>query len=529
MKTIKHGPFLGLNNRLQDYALSVKDKGSFLSKAENVDIDNAGLIRRRTGTALIQAMTGAHSVLSLSATSGYFVRASTLYSFANAIAYSEAVVVALTSNAAMSYLQHDGVIYFSNGTDSGKIKGATVYPMGLPTPEAPAVAATTGTLVVGKYKVAIRYINTTTGEAGGLSSQAVRDVAITGGILVTLPGATNGATHVQVFVSDLNGSQTYLHSTVTAATATASIANLGSRTTTEEADYLTPLPAGWNLFVHKGRLCSTNGKVLSFGVPYRYGYVDPVAGRIEFKSNIKVAIPTDNGVYVCTQNETYWMPGDLKLVEQFNEPLPYGASEGSAFAVPHNGNVGWFGAKGFVIADDQGQVSAVTQDVVDVTLAANGCSAVFESRGYRRVVSNGYCMNLENSAVSTYTDYAFTSMSGLFGTKADGLYSLDSPAAVSAVVGLGRHDFGTEQLKALPACYVGCASSREMILKVALPSEDEFDYEARSCSDNIEIHRIDPGKGLRENWFGLSLLNQNGGDFVIASVSFAPVASGRRI
>ena len=47
MKTQNLGPFLGINNRLPDFALHVDQKGDYLSAADNVDIDNTGRIRRR--------------------------------------------------------------------------------------------------------------------------------------------------------------------------------------------------------------------------------------------------------------------------------------------------------------------------------------------------------------------------------------------------------------------------------------------------------------------------------------------------
>jgi hypothetical protein len=43
------------------------------------------------------------------------------------------------------------------------------------------------------------------------------------------------------------------------------------------------------------------------------------------------------------------------------------------------------------------------------------------------------------------------------------------------------------------------------------------------------VQRVDVGKGLRENYYGLKVYNTEGSDFTLASVSFAPVASSRRI
>ena len=43
MKTLPIGPFLGLNNRLPDTALTT-EHGTWLKEAVNVDIDNAGRV-----------------------------------------------------------------------------------------------------------------------------------------------------------------------------------------------------------------------------------------------------------------------------------------------------------------------------------------------------------------------------------------------------------------------------------------------------------------------------------------------------
>ena len=62
MKTIPLGSFLGINNRLPDFALHVDKTGDYLRAADNVDIDNRGNLHRRKASELVQAMTDAHSL-----------------------------------------------------------------------------------------------------------------------------------------------------------------------------------------------------------------------------------------------------------------------------------------------------------------------------------------------------------------------------------------------------------------------------------------------------------------------------------
>lgn len=528
MKTLPSGPFLGINNRLPDFAL-VTDAGRWLSDAVNVDIDNAGRARRRDGVTLVQAMTGAHSVFSTGSTTGFLVRSSVLYSFSFSPSYSETLVKILTVNDAVSYTKSNGSIYYSNGTDSGRIESGIWFPWALPTPTAPTVSAILGSVHAGKYQVAVRYYNSVTGEAGGISAATGIELASDGALRVTLPSATTGATHVHVLVSDLNGSQVYLHSSVATGTATLDIISVSGTTLTAEEVYAEPMPPCTNLFVHMGRLCGISGSTLYYGLPYRFGYYDAADGYIGFEEDISVAIANQFGTYVVTESKTFWLMGDLGKVERISDPLPYGGKSGTSFRVPHKPLVGWFGQNGFVIGDEQGQVVAATQDAVDVTPDNGAWSAVLETRGYRRVVSNGYCMNLENSAVSRYVDYDLTSVSGSFSTKTDGLYLLTGDHAIDAHIDLGKDDFGDSSLKRLPALYLGVSSETPMELRVTTPEHEDYRYEARSCAEEMRIQRVDPGKGLRSNWYDLSIYNTDGSNFTLAAVSFAPLASVRRI
>lgn len=523
MQTLPLGPFLGINNRLPDFALNVKDKGSYLRAADNVEVTNAGNVVRRKAPVLLQAMTAPHSLYG-----SFFVRASVLYKAAFA-PYSETLVKVLSSNDLMSYAVINGDTYYSNGTDSGRISAAgTYYPWALPTPAAPTVTPTTGTLFKGWYQVAVGYVNSVTGEEGGVSASTNYHLTADGGLLITLPAATTGATHINVYVSTVNGSIPMLQTTV--ATGTASV-TINTHTLGRESNqrYEAPLPAGTRLFVHNGRLCSVKGKDLFYSLPYRPGYYLPAENRIPFPEDVSIAVPNQGGVYVAS-DKTYFFAGqDLGAVEVVRDVLPYGAVPGTEFSVPNKTLAGWFGEKGVVLATPDGQVEAVMSDNIDLTPPDSGFSVVLETRGYRRVVSCGWCLNLDSLAATTYSDWGITSASGGYGTKADGIYTLEGEGTVDAFVDLGRQNFGAENLKHMPACYLSVASPEPMMLRVTTPSGDEYDYLARSSDENLVVQRVDVGKGLRENYYGLKVYNTEGSDFTLASVSFAPVASGRRI
>lgn len=525
METKPLGPFLGVNNRLPDFALHKPKTGDYLRTADNVDITDAGTIVRRRGVTLLASMTNAHSLHMKTVGTGFLVRASVLYAI-TLPAYTETLLKVLTSDATMSYSQIGTDWYFSNGTDSGRITAGVAYPLGLPPMAAPALTVIGGALLAGWYQVGVAYVNTTTGEEGAISDIASNELTSTGGLRVTLPGALAGATHVNVYLSESNGTMPMLHSTVTTATATIDLTILatGRPTNGRNEDVL---PAG-TLFAHNGRLCSFKGNTVCIGLPFRPGYYLPLSGYIPFTEDVTIAISNQSGVFIAA-DQTRYFPGDLDDVQSvIVDLLPYGAVPGTSFVFPDKKTVGWFSTKGFVVGAPDGSIDATMADNIDFTPPAIGVAGVCECGGFRRVSSCGYSMNLATKAVTTYSDWAFTSLSRCFGTKVDGIYKTDTEAAVTSSVGFGKQNFGSEQLKFMPATYLGMKSSAVLKMRVQTPKQD-YTYSSRGFSTTLQNQRVDQGKGLQATWFDLTLSNTAGADFTLATVSFAPINTTRRI
>lgn len=532
MNTKPLGPFLGINHWLPDFSLATEN-GNWLRDAENVDIDNSGWVARRPVPLRIQAMTGAHSLHMLTDTTGYLVRGTSMYAVTLAPAYSETLFRVLTSGAAVSWQEYDGKLYYASATDSGKIVGGTWYPMGMPTPVAPTCTAIAGTMFAGDYQVSVGYYNSTTKEEGGLSASTQVTLANIGGIRITMPASTPGASHINVYVSTVNGSIPMLIGSWTVGTTSIDVAADPTRLREGISRYEEPLPNGTRLFLFNGQLCSVNGKDLYYGIPFKPGYCLTTDRRVPFEENIGIAIGNQNGVYVSS-GKTYFMAGrQIGPEMEVREIFHYGAVPGTEFAVesavPNAHIVGWFGKRGIILADTNGQASEVMATTIDQTPPASGVSVVIDGDTYRKVVSCGWCMNLTTKAVSRYSGWPVTSASRGYATMNDGAYALSGGSILEGHIDLGKVSFGSQNLKFVPACYLNVSSKTPMELRVTTPEDDLYYYEARSCSDGIKTHRIDPGKGLRANWYDLSIYNTEGSDFTLASVSFAPVESGRRI
>lgn len=143
----------------------------------------------------------------------------------------------------------------------------------------------------------------------------------------------------------------------------------------------------------------------------------------------------------------------------------------------------------------------------------------------------------EGGATSEYTGADFNSIcraedgntyllteAGLFRLGGDD----DAGAPIAASIDLGKQDFGSPALKRTPAAYVGASSTGLLALTVEVEGA-EYTYPSRAASALLQQQRFDLGRGLRANWFGLTLSNTAGGDFEIADFSIDVAESARRI
>lgn len=554
MRTVKIGPFpFGADNLSPDFSLSKDSNGKQIAARAivNADVLGSGHIRRRSGFSLLQAFTGAHSLWSDKART-FLVRDSALYRVTTFSPYTEELVKVLSTDDRMSYEIVNGDVYCSNGTDFGRISATNVWSgAGLPTPATLSATSAAGALPAGKYQFAITYAMGG-GEEGG-SKHGDITTAIDSNITLTLPAGAGGATHINVYLSKLNGSEVYLHSQVAVGTASVAISAMATGRMLQTA-FLEPLPAGSQVAFDNGRLMTASGNRVYVSEPFNLGLYNPVNGFIEFPANVSVVAPNQGGVYIVA-DKTYWFSGtNILAAERVDDVLPYGGTPNTFFRLPGNSKVGWYGHEGLVVADTQGQARPVQEGRYAADKAAAGAVLVRQAQGIKAAVlcltgcvkhplarsanagTTTYCVNLDSEATSTYTGFLFNSMCETAGKyyalTGDGLFSLggglDGAAKIDSLIDIGKQDFGTSAKKRLPSCYVGVASSDKMALTV----EDEgasYDYTTRSSSATLKQHRIDPGKGLCANWYGLNLKNTSGCDFEIADFQIDAAESKRRV
>lgn len=378
-KTERHGPFLGINNRLPDFALGVSERGrkagDWLRNAVNVDLTDAGTLKLRPGPARRIECSDAHSLWD-DGRQAYYVDGDTLYRYPR-----EAVLSGLTPRLRASYdADPRGGVFWSNGVTIGRIEGAQALPLGVPTPNpAPGIAADGGgSLPGGKYIVAVVAVSAL-GEHSPPTDPVQIDVPENG--VIEIAGLTG---QCAVFMSPQNGDELYLAAqTDQPATAIYALPEFGPTIQTLE---LQPMPPGQIVRWADGRLLVASGSTLIYSDRYMPALFNPLRDYIPFAQRITVMEPCGGGVFIVA-DKTYFLSGVGRLDAQLPELLPYGAIEGTASRSPWDESVTWFSERGLVVGSPDGTVKNVQEDVIAVGAAEYGASFFVERDGMRQIVA----------------------------------------------------------------------------------------------------------------------------------------------
>lgn len=324
--------FKGLNNVSDPLRLGL----SWLAQADNVDITDAGAIKKRSGyrKAFAGAITGAYSTLDF--TRLFVVDGGAL----KAMTGPAAAVSLLTglSGAPMHFTEVNDQVFFNNGSERGIIQpDNTVTDWDWREPDAPSVAAVTGNLPAGLYRVCCTFILPDGRETG--SSDAAELVLAQGQALqITGLAQLNGlTTRVYIAPADSTVFQSAGAPVSSAMVWNDSPNNLGADLLTDGLD---PLPAGADVIQHwKGRIyaaqyfADANQTAIWFSQPLGFHLFDLNQDFILVPGRVAMLAPHDSGLVIGTDKAIH----------------AYG-SEGLALLAPYGVVPGWHWSK------DEGRV-----------------------------------------------------------------------------------------------------------------------------------------------------------------------------
>ncbi len=402
---VKLGPFpKGVDNRLPDHALfDLKEKETLLRSAVNVDVTNAGTLRRRGGRTKVVSGSDCHSLFSSVQGHTYFVDFQDLKRMTYPDFSPVAIKSSLTPGKRMSFTDSpDGTVLFTNEVEIGRIVGDVVQTLGAPELASVPLPVTNpvGALEPGRYQVSFAYVNSD-GEIGPATQVQTVELTQRGGIEILGIGAFPArVAGLNVYLSAANG-ETLMRAATMEAPAPLVFTtppNQGARCTTLNK---MPMPAGAIIRMYNGQVLVASGSILYYSDPYSVLYT-PSRGYIPFPEPITVVEPCNNGVYVVA-DQTYWFAGVLAEAEA-NPVLPYGAVLHSSGQIANENACWWMSVRGVVKGDQNGTVNNIQEDHIAVGPTTTGAGCFIERNGLKQIIAPTFNTGSSGAAVASWME-----------------------------------------------------------------------------------------------------------------------------
>lgn len=322
MSLIPFERFKGLNN-----LLSVTEKGiRWLERGDNIDITNSGGWKIRKGFRQRKAIDG-HSLWSDGDICLYREGTNLVRLFPDSSTLN--LRTNLSSNELpMSYLSLLGKIYYSDGRNKGVIVHNQNRTWGLTEPKQPVCTTILGTLSKGIYKVITTYIRND-GQESGASQPTTVELSDDSHAIRVLTEASNDPTvnAIFVYVTTPNGTAFHFFTRTTNAINIIDISSVTSLTFPLETQHLSTLPPGVFLTLYKARVLLVENYNLWCSMSYSYELCNRGIDYMSFPKPINMVCVVDDGLWIGTEQETYFMSGDIPPYK-IEKTIPYGIVEG---------------------------------------------------------------------------------------------------------------------------------------------------------------------------------------------------------
>lgn len=404
-RTVTLGPFpLGMDNRLPDHALvDLVEKATLLRSAVNVDVTNAGTLRRRAGRTKLISGSDCHSLFTSVSGASYYVDFQELKRITHPSLTVASVRSGLTPGKRMSFADMpDGSTLATNGVDIFRIVGDHTIPLGAPAVQTVPlpIINNNGSLEPGTYQVAFAYVNSD-GEIGPATPVQTVTLTVRAAIEVLgIGGFPVGASGMHVYLSAANGEHLFRVATLSAPAplVIATPPTFGARCTTLNKMHL---PPGEIIRHHNGRVLVASGNLLYYSDPYSVLFT-PSQGYIPFPEPITVIEPCNNGFYIVA-DQTYWIDGEITDTD-LNPVLPYGAIPYTSGQIPNANSCWWMSTRGVVRGDQTGQVTNLQEKYIVTGPSEAGAAGFVERNGLKQIVVPTFNTGSSGAAVASWMD-----------------------------------------------------------------------------------------------------------------------------
>lgn len=377
--------FTGLRNTVSADHLKDTD----MVTASNVDIDSSGTLKRRTGTTR-RLVADAHSLWS----NGYeslFVEGSSLKRF-NGDFTATTLASGLSQGLRMRYAEVNGVVYHSNGAQTGAYANGSVRNWGIRPPQTqPQATAIPGVLPAGSYQYAVTFEASDARESGtGMAGEIV--LADDQGIRFTnIPVSRDSSvTNVRLYLTPQNGDKLFYAASIPNGDTTfdfvSTVLRLGNELRTQ---FLKPPTAMQELALWHGRIYGFQFGTLKYTEAFNYELMS-ANNFIQMESAGKIIAPVERGIFVATETNTWFFQGTGPEDFMRLNRAGYGGIFGTLTYIEHEkyGIVPmWQSTQGMIIGTDTGEIKNISRSKYVYAAAPVGASLFKQSSGLNQYIS----------------------------------------------------------------------------------------------------------------------------------------------
>lgn len=369
----------------------------FIRNSVNLDIDNQGKKKLRSGFTKIYSGSNIHSISSEDVNGKYFIENGTLKKL-NKDNTASIIKSGLSSDPRrrMYYVQMGDRIYLSNGYDTGCLISDTYYSWGVPNPAyGPSGTISSGNFDGGVYR--IKYVNMKNGEESGASNFGSFTLTDNQKISLTNIPQTSDADYVRIYSTLTNGNNYYWQADVPMGITTWSLSKPQLNKELETDNLYSP-PPGHIITAYNSRVYIAYNNQLYWTEALRWGLCH-YNNYIDFPNRITTLIAVNDGLYIVS-DKTYFLKGDDPKDFKLNDIYPYGSIEGTQYLSYSNKhkieeNFGyysgpiavWMSEKGLVFGKNNGEIIPVTEKNYALDQYNSGATGFLEHEGIKRLIT----------------------------------------------------------------------------------------------------------------------------------------------
>lgn len=297
----------------------------------------------------------------------------------------------LTESDELCALEVNGALYWSNGYQTGVIDGQRSRAWGMPSPDLPAqVDVAAGPMPPGRYLYTLTHVRDDGYESGAVAAGVI-ETTLPGSALTfsALPSAA-GAVQRVLYLSTADGAELYLANRYSASLASLVYDGDTSALRLPLRTQFTQQPPPCSLIArHRGRLYLARSNLLLATRPLDFERVDPRKDYIAFPDPITMVESVDDGLYVGTEKQIFYLPGQDIHAFEAREAAGYGAIRGTAVRVDgqsvgqgSQGDVVLVGTpRGVCACAPGGSFVNLSERFLTLPQSATGCGAFIQNDG----------------------------------------------------------------------------------------------------------------------------------------------------